>query len=133
MNISILIGRLTKAPEMRYTQSGIPVCSFTLAVDRNYKDANGERGTDFIDIVVWRQLGENCSKYLSKGKMVAVAGRIQVQTYEAKDGSNRKSFSVVAEEVKFLSPRESAGPAASMPEPEAPPFGPSYDDGDGPF
>ena len=74
LNRVVLIGRLTRDPELRYTPSGVAVASFTLAVDRNFKNAQGEREADFINIVVWRQLGENCANYLSKGKLAAVDG-----------------------------------------------------------
>ena len=133
MNTVNLIGRLTRDPELRNTQSGVACCSFSLAVDRNFKNANGEREVDFIDVVVWRQLGENCAKYLRKGKLAGVTGRLQVQNYEARDGSKRKAYSVVADGVQFLSPRDDSAPAASLPEPEAPPFGPDEDDSDLPF
>ena len=94
LNRVVLIGRLTRDPELRFTQSGIAVASFTLAVDRNFKNANGERETDFIDIVVWRQQAENCANYLSKGKLVAVDGSLRIRTYEAQDGSKRKAAEV---------------------------------------
>ena len=104
LNKIILIGRLTRDIDLKYTQSGIAVASFTLAVDRGFKNANGERETDFIDITVWKQQAENCANYLSKGKLVAVEGSLQIRSYEAKDGSKRKVAEVVANNVKFLSP-----------------------------
>ena len=104
LNKIVLIGRLTRDPELRYTQSGTAVASFTLAVDRGFKNANGEKETDFIDITVWKQQAENCANYLSKGKLVAVEGSLQIRSYEAKDGSKRKVAEVVANNVKFLSP-----------------------------
>ncbi len=129
LNRVVLVGRLTRDPELRYTQSGIAVCTFTLAVDRNFKSASGERETDFIDIVVWRQQGENCANYLSKGKLAAVDGRMQVRSYEAQDGSKRKAVEVVADSVQFLSPKgEGAAPAQGgydappPPAPEPSPF-----------
>lgn len=127
LNRVILIGRLTRDPELRYTQSGIAVASFTLAVDRNFKNANGERETDFIDIVVWRQQAENCANYLSKGKLVAVDGSLRIRTYEAQDGSKRKAAEVVADTVRFLSPKDSgsgSGTSATYgaPPPEVSPF-----------
>ena len=102
LNRIVLIGRLTRDPELRFTQSGVAVCSFTLAVDRNFKSASGERETDFIDIVVWRQQGENCANYLSKGKLAAVDGQLRTRTYETQDGQKRKAFEVVADNVRFL-------------------------------
>ena len=106
LNRVILIGRLTRDPELRYTASGVAVTSFTLAVDRSYKNAQGERETDFINIVVWRQLAENCANFLSKGKLAAVDGRLQIRSYEGQDGQKRTVAEVVAEDVRFLSPKE---------------------------
>ena len=103
LNKIILIGRLVRDVDLKYTQSGIAVATFTLAVDRGFKNANGERETDFIDITVWKQQAENCANYLSKGKLVAVEGSLQIRTYE-KDGQKRKIAEVVANNVQFLSP-----------------------------
>jgi single-strand DNA-binding protein len=102
LNKAILIGRLTRDPELRYTPSGAAVCTFTLAVDRSYTNQQGEREADFISIVVWRDLAETCGKYLVKGRLVAVSGRLQVRNYEGKDGQRRYVTEVVAEEVQFL-------------------------------
>jgi single-strand DNA-binding protein len=102
LNRVILIGRLTRDPEMRYTPNGVGVCTFALAVNRPYANQAGERVADFIDIVTWRQLAENCANYLAKGRLVAVEGRIQVRTYEGQDGQKRKAVEVVADTVKFL-------------------------------
>ena len=102
LNKCILIGRLTKDPELRYTQSGKGVCTFTLAVDRNYGD---KKQTDFIDIIVWGKMGENCANYLSKGKLAAVDGQLTTRSYEAKDGHKVKVYEVVADQVRFLSPK----------------------------
>lgn len=104
LNRIILIGRLTHDPKLQYTQSGLAVANFTLAVDRPFKNQNGDKETDFIDVIVWRKLAETCAEYLSKGKLAAVDGRLQVRNYEAKDGSKRKAVEVVAENVRFLSP-----------------------------
>ncbi len=114
-NRVILIGRLTRDPELRYTANGSAVASFTLAVDRNFRNANGERETDFINIVAWRNLGERCSEYLSKGKLAAVEGRLQIRSYEGQDGIKRTVAEVVADDVRFLSPKDSgnAGGSAS--------------------
>ena len=102
LNRCVLIGRLTKDPELRYTQSGKGVCTFTLAVDRNYGD---KKQTDFIDIIVWGKMGENCANYLSKGKLAAVDGQLTTRSYEAKDGHKVKVYEIVADQVKFLSPK----------------------------
>ena len=108
MNKVILIGRLTRDPEVRYTQSGIAVCTFTLAVDRRFakKDANDGRPTaDFIPIVCWRKLAEICGNNLVKGRRIGVEGSMQVRTYDAQDGSKRYVTEVVADEVEFLDSR----------------------------
>lgn len=101
-NRIILIGRLTRDPELRYVPSGAPVASFTLAVDRPFRDQQGNRETDFIDIVAWRKLAEQVSQYMSKGRMVAVEGRLQIRSYEAQDGQRRKVAEVVADGIRFL-------------------------------
>lgn len=118
LNRIVLIGRLTRDPELRSTSSGIPVATFTLAVDRGFKNSAGEKETDFIPIVVWRGQAETCATYLSKGKMAAVDGRLQIRSYEAQDGSKRTAAEVVAENVRFLSPRDSSAGAgrSSMPD-----------------
>jgi single-strand DNA-binding protein len=113
LNRVVLIGRLTKDPELRYTPSGVAVASFTLAVDRNFKNANGEREADFIPCVVYRQLAELCSNYLAKGRLAAVDGRIQIRTYEAQDGQRRWVTEVIAENVRFLSPKDGQAGAAA--------------------
>ena len=105
MNKIILIGNLTHDPDVRSTQNGVTVCSFNIAVNRRFAQQGGERQTDFFRINAWRQLGETCSRYLSKGRKVAVIGELQARTYEAKDGSTRMSLDVSADEVEFLSPK----------------------------
>jgi single-strand DNA-binding protein len=101
LNKVVLIGRLTKDPELRYTASGIAVARFTLAVDRGFKNQQGEREADFIPITVWRGAAESCAKYLSKGRLAAVVGRIQTGHYD-KDGQRVYTTDVVADEVRFL-------------------------------
>ncbi|MDI9505052.1 MAG: single-stranded DNA-binding protein [Clostridiales bacterium] len=108
MNKAILIGNLTRDPELRTTQSGISVCTFTLAVNRRFANQQGIREADFIPIVTWRQQAELCSRYLSKGSKVAVAGMIQTRTYDAQDGTRRYVTEVVADEVEFLGSRNQA-------------------------
>lgn len=105
LNRIVLIGRLTKDPELRYTQSGKAVCAFTLAVDRPYLANNGNREADFINIVVWNKLGENCAQYLAKGKLAAVDGRLQIRSYDGQDGQRRYITEVIADNVRFLSPK----------------------------
>jgi single-strand DNA-binding protein len=104
MNKCILIGRLTKDPDLRYTQSGTAVATFTLAVDRPRR-ADSEKETDFIPVVAWGKTAENCANYIGKGSLAAVEGRIQVRTYEAKDGGRRWVTEVVAGAVHFLDKR----------------------------
>jgi len=106
LNRVILIGRLVRDPEMRITQGGIVFTRFTLAVDRPYKNQAGEKETDFIDVIAWRKLGELCAEYLAKGKLVAIDGRIEIQNYEDKEGQKRKYTQIVAENARFLSPRQ---------------------------
>lgn len=102
LNKAVLIGRLTRDPEIRYLPSGVAVTNFTLAVNRNFTNQQGEREADFIPIVTWRGLAETCAKYLNKGRLVAVAGRIQVRHYEGQDGQRRYVTEIVADEVQFL-------------------------------
>ncbi len=102
LNRIILMGRLTRDPELRHTQSGTAVASFSLAVDRDFKSrSDGERQTDFIDIVAWRQTGEFVSKYFTKGRMAVVEGRLQIRDWTDKDGNKRRSAEVVADNIYF--------------------------------
>ena len=117
LNEIILMGRLTRDPELRHTQSGTKVASFALAVDRDYKDANGEKETDFIDIVAWRATAEFVSKYFTKGRMAVVKGRLQIRDWTDKDGGKRRSAEVVAENVYFADSRKAdAAPQATDPD-----------------
>ena len=102
MNKVILIGRLTRDPELRYTSSNVATCTFSLAVDRNFTNQNGDREADFINIVVWRKQAENCKNYLTKGSQVAIEGRIQTRNYDDKDGKKVYVTEVVADNVQFL-------------------------------
>ena len=103
MNKVVLIGRLARDPEVRYTQSGKAVTSFTLAVDRRVrKDVDAQQTADFIPVVAWDKLAEICGNYLAKGRRTAVEGHIQVRSYEAKDGAKRYATEVIAENVEFL-------------------------------
>ncbi|MGN1338622.1 MAG: single-stranded DNA-binding protein [Candidatus Coprovivens sp.] len=103
MNKAIIIGRLTRDPEMRTTTSGLNSTTFTVAVSRNYTNQNGERDTDFINCVAWRKQAENISKYCTKGSQVAVEGRIQTRSYDAQDGTKRYVTEIIADNVTFLS------------------------------
>jgi single-strand DNA-binding protein len=103
INQVVLIGRLVRDPELKYTSgSGIPVATFTLAIDRPFKNAEGEREADFVPIVTWRKLAENCAEYLKKGSLSAVTGRLQIRGYEDKEGVKRKIAEIVADNVRFL-------------------------------
>ena len=102
MNRAFLVGNLTRDPELRKTQSDVSVCTFTIACNRRFTNANGQREADFLNIVVWRGQADNCYRYLKKGSRVAVAGSIQTRNYEAQDGSKRYVTEIVADEVEFL-------------------------------
>ena len=108
-----IIGNLTADPVLRATPNGTSVCNFTLAVNRRFPGADGQKVTDFFRINTWRQLAESCNKYLSKGKKVAIVGELQARTYEANDGTTRMSLDVSADDVEFLSPKEA--PRATTP------------------
>lgn len=106
MNKVVLIGNLTKDLELAKTSNDVAVCRFSLAVQRRFANADGERETDFLDIVVWRGQAENCAKYLKKGSKCCVVGQIQKRSYEAKDGSKRYAVEIIADEVEFLTPKK---------------------------
>lgn len=110
LNRVILIGRLTRDPELRYTPSGVAVAQFTLAVDRPFTNQQGEREADFIPIVTWRKLAETCANYLSKGRLTAVEGRIQVRNYENNEGRRVYVTEVVADNVRFLESKKEQEP-----------------------
>lgn len=105
MNKVFLIGNLTRDPEQTETPNGIAVCRFSIAVSRDFTNSDGERETDFFNIVVWRGRAENCGKYLKKGNKVAVIGSLQNRSYEDKDGVKRSVTDIVASEVEFLTPK----------------------------
>lgn len=115
MNVVILIGRLTKDVELRYTQAGKAVATFTLAVDRPFTNQAGERETDFIPVVVWGKLAEHCANYLGKGRQAAVEGRMQVRFYEDQNGQRRRVTEVVANSVQFLDRAKESGGAKKEP------------------
>jgi single-strand DNA-binding protein len=109
LNRAILLGRLTKDPELRYTPSGTAVTTFTLAIDRRMTNQQGQRETDFLPIVVWSKLAELCAQYLKKGQQAAVEGRIQVRNYENKEGRRVYVTEIVAENVQFLGSGQGQG------------------------
>lgn len=121
MNKVILIGNLTKDPERRVTRSGVTTCSFTLAVERDHKDKDGNRPVDFINVIAWRNTADLCARYLTKGRQAAVIGSWHNRSYEDKDGNKRTVAECIADDVQFLGgPRREAAPQA-------------YEDYDDPF
>lgn len=116
MNKIMLIGNLTKDPDMSSTQGGVSFTRFTIAVNRLYTNAAGERVADYFNIICWRQLAERCHKYLCKGNKVGIVGSVQCGVYEDRDGIKRKTFDVVADEVQFLTPK-TANSQYNAPEP----------------
>ncbi len=112
LNTVVLIGRLVRDPELRYTPAGVAVGSLTLAVDRPFVNQQGERETDFIDVVLWRRLAETCANHLTKGRLIAVEGRLQVRSFETQDGQRRRVTEVVARDVRFLDRPREGGQAA---------------------
>lgn len=102
LNRCTIMGRIVRTPELRRTQSGIPVCSFSVACDRDYKDkSTGEKTTDFIDIVAWRNVTEFVSKYLTKGRMAVIDGRLQLRDWTDRDGNKRRNAEILASNVSF--------------------------------
>ena len=128
LNKIIIMGRLTRDPELRHTQTGTAVASFSLAVDRDFKDkATGDRTTDFIDVVAWRQTGEFVSRYFTKGRMAVVEGRLQIRDWTDKDGGKRRSAEIVADNVYFGdSKRDGAGDFGGAPASYSAPVGGGY-------
>ena len=139
LNKIFIMGRLTRDPELRRTQTGTAVASFTLAVDRDYKDkTSGERGTDFIDCVAWRQAGEFISKYFTKGRMAVVEGRLQVRDWTDQQGNKRRSTEVVVDQVYFGDSKKEAASEGNANERNLPPdpqqeYKDQDDDGELPF
>lgn len=131
LNRIVLMGRLTRDPELRHTGNGTAVASFSLAVDRDFKSQGGEKETDFIDIVAWRNTAEFVSKYFSKGRMAVVEGRLQIRDWTDKDGNKRRSAEIVADSVYFGDSKRDGGDTAQS-EPQGD-FSEIEDDGDLPF
>ena len=133
MNKVILIGNLTKDPEITTSTNGVSVCRFSIAVSRRFANADGNRDTDFLNIVVWRGLADNCHKFLKKGSKVGVVGSLQTRSYDATDGSKRYVTEIVADEVEFLSTKGADGAGAvNAPSEEVSKLQP-IDDNDLPF
>lgn len=135
LNKSILMGRLVRDPELRHTQSGTAIASFTLAVDRDFKDKQtGEKATDFIDIVAWRQTAEFVSRYFTKGRMAVVEGRLQIRDWTDKEGNKRRAAEVVADNVYFGDSKRDADSSGGYGAPSGGQFaGLTDDDGELPF
>lgn len=130
MNCINLVGRLTRDPELRRTDGGTSVASFTLAVDRDYTSKDGgERETDFIDCVAWRNTAELISKYLTKGRMVGVTGRLETRNWTDKEGNKRRSFEVRVENAYFVDSKRNDDNASQPPVPAAPPAAPAQNGG----
>lgn len=124
MNNVVLVGRLTRDPEVRYVpNTGTPVTSFTIAVDRDFTSRNGERQTDFLDIQVWNKQAETCSQYLRKGHLVSVQGSIRTESYQDRNGVNRRAWRINANRVQFLTPKGNN----AQPQEETPVFEPNFD------
>lgn len=133
LNKIVLMGRLTRDPELRRTNSGTAVTSFTLAVDRDFKPQDGQKGTDFIDIVAWRNTAEFVSKYFSKGRMAVVEGRLQIRDWTDKDGGKRRSAEVVADNVYFGDSKRDGAGDYNAPAGDQADFQEVEDDGNLPF
>lgn len=127
LNRIIVMGRITRDPELRRTNSGTAVASFTVAVDRDFKSQSGEKETDFIDVVAWRNTAEFISKYFSKGRMAVVEGRLQLRDWTDKDGNKRRTAEIVADSVYFGDSKRDGGDTAQSG------FSEAEDDGDLPF
>ena len=129
LNKIFIMGRLTRDPELRRTQNGTAVTSFTLAVDRDFKNADGAKDTDFIDVVAWRNTAEFVSKYFSKGRMAVVEGRLQLRDWTDKEGNKRRNAEVLADNIYFGDAKKDADSGAARPTG----FTEIEDDGDLPF
>ena len=116
LNNIVIEGRLTKQPEVRHTQAGKAVASFSIACDRDFKDSNGNKNTDFFDVVVWGATGERCGEWLYKGYKVTLVGRLQTRDWTDREGNKRKSFEIVAREVYFPPREQAREPEAKEPE-----------------
>lgn len=133
MNKVILIGNLTRDPELSETPNGVAFCRFSIAVSRDYSNSDGTRETDFFNVTVWRGRAEVCGKYLRKGNKVAVVGSLQNRSYEDKDGIKRNVTDIVASEVEFLTPKGASGDDGEMPVKRERPVLEAIDDNQLPF
>nr|DAE80945.1 MAG TPA: Single strand binding protein [Bacteriophage sp.] len=133
LNKIIIMGRLTRDPEMRHTQTGTSVASLTLACDRDFKPQNGEKETDFVDVVVWDKTAEFAANYFTKGRMAIVEGRLQVRGWQDKDGNKRKTTEVVADRMYFGDSKQEIKPDSKKQPAPADDFAEIEDEGDLPF
>ena len=139
MNKVFLIGNLTRDPELTETASGVPVCHFAIAVNRNYASQDGERQTDFFNCTAWRSMAETIARYTKKGKKVAVTGSVQIRNYEDNQGARRTAVDIIVQDCEFLTPKSNEGfdDVADAPRASAPKKKPTLqamdDDGDIPF
>lgn len=137
MNKVFLIGNLTRDPELTETSGGIKICRFAIAVNRNYSGSDGERKTDFFNVVAWRGLGETVARFAKKGNKVAVSGSIELRNYEDSQGVKRTGIDIVAQDVEFLSPKADGSDDFDAPAPSSrsskPQLQPFDDDSDIPF
>lgn len=124
MNKVILMGRLTKEPEVKKTQSNLSVCSFSIAVDRRFKDSNGNKQTDFINCVAWRTAADVIGNYFHKGSRILVTGSLQSRSYEDNNGNKRTVVEVLAEEIEFIDPKQTQGQAQAQAQEEIRPIPP---------
>ena len=108
INRTILVGRLVADPELRYSQTGIPVCRFRLAVNRTFTNQQGEREVDFINCIAWRKQAENLANFMKKGNLIGIDGRIQTGSYEGQDGKRVYTFEVIADSIQFLEPKNTS-------------------------
>lgn len=134
LNKIVIMGRLTRDPELRRTQSGTPVTSFTMAVDRDFKNQSGEKETDFIDVVAWRNTAEFAAKYFTKGRMAIASGRLQIRDWQDNNGNKRRSAEVIADSIYFGDSKpQDAQPAVHAVNVDASDFDEIEDDPDIPF
>jgi single-strand DNA-binding protein len=134
LNRITIMGRLTRDPELRRTQSGAPVTSFTMAVDRDFKSQSGDKETDFIDVVAWRQTAEFVARYFTKGRMAVVEGRLQIRDWQDNNGNKRRSAEVIADSIYFGDSKpQDAQPAVHAVNVDASDFDEIEDDPDFPF
>lgn len=133
LNRIIIMGRLTAAPELKRTQSGTAYCRFSLAVDRDFKGQNGEKETDFIDVVAWRNTAEFICQYFGKGRMAVVEGRLQIRDWKDQSGNARRSAEVVADNVYSGDSKRDAAPSAGKPPQQMQELDESQEEGELPF